>query len=117
MSSYMQSDARIFIAGHGGLAGSAIVRKLRSLGYENLLLRTRKEVDLQDANAVSRFFDEQAPEFVFLAAAKVGGILANRDFPADFITCNLRIQSNVIESAYHSQVNRLLFLEIGRAHV
>ena len=110
MSSYMQSDARIFVAGHRGLAGSAIVRKLRSLGYQNLLLRTRQELDLEDCGAVDRFFGEQRPEFVFLAAAKVGGILANRDFPADFITRNLRIQSNVIESAYRSQVNRLLFL-------
>jgi GDP-L-fucose synthase len=92
------------------LAGSAIVRKLRSLGYENLLLRTRQEVDLLDSNAVSSFFAEQRPEFVFLAAAKVGGILANRDFPADFIAQNLRIQSNVIESAYRAQVKRLLFL-------
>ena len=110
MSNYMQKDAKIFVAGHRGLAGSAIVRKLGSLGYENLLLRTRQEVDLQDSNAVSRLFAEQRPEFVFLAAAKVGGILANRDFPADFIAQNLRIQSNVIESAYRTQVKRLLFL-------
>jgi len=110
MSNYIQKNAKIFVAGHGGLAGSAIVRKLRSLGYENLLLRTRRQVDLQDASAVSKFFDEQRPEFVFLAAAKVGGILANRDFPADFIAQNLRIQSNVIESAYRTQVQRLLFL-------
>jgi GDP-L-fucose synthase len=110
MSNYMHKDAKIFVAGHRGLAGSAIVRKLKSLGYDNLLLRTRQEVDLQDSNAVSRFFDEQRPEYVFLAAAKVGGILANRDFPADFIAQNLRIQSNVIESAYHSKVVRLLFL-------
>ena len=101
---------RIFVAGHRGLAGSAIVRKLRSLGYQNLLLRTHPELDLEDSGAVSRFFSEQRPEFVFLAAAKVGGILANRDFPADFIARNLRIQSNVIESAHRSQVNRLLFL-------
>jgi len=106
----MQKDAKIFVAGHRGLAGSAIVRKLRSLGYENLLLRTRQEVDLEDANAVSGVFAEQRPEFVFLAAAKVGGILANRDFPADFIARNLRIQSNVIESAYRAQVRRMLFL-------
>lgn len=106
----MQKDAKIFVAGHRGLAGSAIVRKLRSLGYENLLLRTRQEVDLENWDAVSAFFDEQRPEFVFLAAAKVGGILANRDFPADFIGQNLRIQSNVIESAYRAQVKRLLFL-------
>jgi GDP-L-fucose synthase len=110
MSNYMQKDAKIFVAGHRGLAGSAIVRKLRSLGYENLLLRTRQELDLLDANAVDDFFSAQRPEFVFLAAAKVGGILANRDFPADFIAQNLRIQSNVIESAYRAQVQRLLFL-------
>jgi GDP-L-fucose synthase len=110
MSNYIQKDARIFVAGHRGLAGSAIVRKLRSLGYENLLLRTHQELDLEDSGAVDRFFGEQRPEFVFLAAAKVGGILANRDFPADFIARNLRIQSNVIESAHRSQVNRLLFL-------
>ena len=110
MSSYIAKDARIFVAGHRGLAGSAIVRKLRSLGYQNLLLRTHPELDLEDSGAVSRFFSEQRPEFVFLAAAKVGGILANRDFPAEFIARNLRIQSNVIESAHRSQVNRLLFL-------
>ena len=110
MSNYIQKDAKIFVAGHRGLAGSAIVRKLRSLGYANLLLRTHQELDLLDWNAVSNFFAEQRPEFVFLAAAKVGGILANRDFPADFITQNLRIQSNVIESAYRTQVKRLLFL-------
>jgi GDP-L-fucose synthase len=110
MNNYMQTDAKIFVAGHRGLAGSAIVRKLRSLGYRNLVLRTRPELDLQDWNAVSRFFDKERPEFVFLAAAKVGGILANRDFPADFIAQNLRIQSNVIESAFQYGVNRLLFL-------
>ncbi len=110
MSNYMRKNASIFVAGHGGLAGSAIVRKLRSMGYENLLLRTRQQVDLQDVNAVGRFFGEQRPEFVFLAAAKVGGILANRDFPADFIAQNLRIQDNVIESAYRTGVQRLLFL-------
>ena len=110
MSDFIRKDAKIFVAGHRGLAGSAMVRKLRSLGYRNLLLRTRQEVDLQDSNAVSSFFDEQRPEFVFLAAAKVGGILANRDFPADFIAQNLRIQSNVIENAHHTGVKRLLFL-------
>jgi GDP-L-fucose synthase len=110
MSNYMQKDARIFVAGHRGLAGSALVRKLRALGYENLLLRTRQEVNLEDSTAVSAFFAEARPEFVFLAAAKVGGILANRDFPAEFIARNLRIQSNVIESAHQTQVRRLLFL-------
>jgi GDP-L-fucose synthase len=110
MSNYIPKDARIFVAGHRGLAGSAMVRQLRSLGYQNLLLRTHAELDLEDSGAVSRFFSEQCPEFVFLAAAKVGGILANRDFPAEFIARNLRIQSNVIECAHRSQVNRLLFL-------
>jgi GDP-L-fucose synthase len=110
VSNYIRKDASIFVAGHRGLAGSAIVRKLRSLGYENLLLRTHQELDLEDAAAVSRFFDEQRPQFVFLAAAKVGGILANRDFPADFISRNLRIQCNVIESAHRFHVDRLLFL-------
>ncbi|MGC2209232.1 MAG: GDP-L-fucose synthase [Candidatus Korobacteraceae bacterium] len=110
MSNYIPKDARIFVAGHRGLAGSAIVRKLRSLGYQNLLLRTHEELDLEECGAVSRFFSEQRPEFVFFAAAKVGGILANRDFPAEFIARNLRIQSNVIENAHRSQVNRLLFL-------
>ena len=110
MNNYLRQDAKIFVAGHRGLAGSAIMRKLRALGHENLLLRTRQELDLQDASATRAFFEEQRPEFVFLAAAKVGGILANRDFPADFIAQNLRIQSNVIESAYNTRVKRLLFL-------
>jgi GDP-L-fucose synthase len=110
LNNYIPKDAKIFVAGHRGLAGSAIVRKLRSLGYENLLLRTRREVDLLDFHGTSAFFSEQSPEFVFLAAAKVGGILANRDLPAEFIAENLRIQSNVIESAYRTQVKRLLFL-------
>ena len=109
-SSSIPKDARIFIAGHRGLAGSAILRKLRALGYENLLLRTHQELDLEDAAAVLRFFDEQRPQYIFLAAAKVGGILANRDFPADFIARNLRIQSNVIECAHRFQSDRLLFL-------
>jgi GDP-L-fucose synthase len=110
MNKFMKSDARIFVAGHRGLAGSAIVRKLRAQGYENLVLRTRQELDLMDSGAVREFFREQRPGFVFLAAAKVGGILANRDFPADFIAQNLRIQSNVIESAREAEVDRLLFL-------
>ncbi len=109
-SNYMAKEARIFVAGHRGLAGSALVRKLRSLGHENLLLRTHQELDLEDPTAVLRFFDEQRPQFVFLAAAKVGGILANRDFPADFIARNLRIQSNVIECAHRFGTDRLLFL-------
>jgi GDP-L-fucose synthase len=110
MTDFIQEDAKIFVAGHRGLAGSALVRKLRALGYENLVLRTHQETDLEDQKAVQRLFEDERPEFVFLAAAKVGGILANRDFPAEFISRNLRIQSNVIESAHRAGVQRLLFL-------
>lgn len=106
----MQSAARIFVAGHQGLAGSAITRKLRALGYTNLILRTRRELDLTDRNATQALFESEHPEYVFLAAAKVGGVLANRDFPADFISQNLDIQNNVLESALRIGVKRLLFL-------
>ena len=109
-ANYIAKDARIYVAGHRGLAGSALGRKLRSLGHENLVLRTHQELDLEDSAAVLRFFDEQRPQLVFLAAAKVGGILANRDFPADFIARNLRIQSNVIECAHRFGADRLLLL-------
>ncbi len=107
---YMRPDARIFVAGHRGLVGSAIVRELGSLGYTNLLTRSRRELNLEDASAVSAFFAEQRPEFVVLAAAKVGGILANNSYPADFIRDNLAIQNNVIDASYRSGVDRLLFL-------
>jgi GDP-L-fucose synthase len=110
MSHYIPTEAKIFVAGHQGLAGSAILRKLHALGYQNLLLRTHRELDLEDEAATRCFFAEQKPQFVFLAAAKVGGILANRDFPADFIARNLRIQCNVIENSHRFGVNRLLFL-------
>jgi len=106
----MDFGAPIFVAGHRGLAGSAIMRRLKALGYKNLLLRTRQELDLLDNKAVHAYFQETRPEYVFLAAAKVGGILANRDFPADFISQNLSIQNNVIEESYRSGVKRLLFL-------
>src|SRR5580698_5681399 len=110
MSNAMDFGAPIFVAGHRGLAGSAIMRRLKALGYKNLLLRTRQELDLLDNKAVHAYFQETRPEYVFLAAAKVGGILANRDFPADFIAQNLRIQNNVIEESFRSGVKRLLFL-------
>ena len=106
----MPYDARIFIAGHRGLVGSAIVRELSRLGYTNLLTRGRAELDLENASAVSTFFAEQRPEFVVLAAAKVGGILANNSYPADFIRDNLAIQNNVIDASYRNGVDRLLFL-------
>jgi GDP-L-fucose synthase len=110
MNNGIPFDARIFVAGHRGLAGSALVRKLQSLGYRNVVLRTRAELDLLDRAAVRRFFDEARPEYVFLAAAKVGGILANRDYPADFILQNIEIQDNVIHESFQAGVKRLLFL-------
>ena len=106
----MKKDSRIYIAGHRGLVGSAIHRGLEQGGYTNILTRTRDELDLLDTASVTQFFAEAKPECVFLAAAKVGGILANSTYPADFIRDNLVIQSNIIESARKSDVARLLFL-------
>jgi GDP-L-fucose synthase len=106
----LNKQDRIFVAGHRGLVGSAIVRRLESEGFDALLLPPRAEVDLCDSAAVERFFAERKPDYVFLAAAKVGGILANDSRPAEFIAENLRIQSNVIEAAYHHGVRKLLFL-------
>jgi GDP-L-fucose synthase len=106
----MPLNARIYVAGHRGLVGSAIVRRLRAAGYDNLLLRTSRELDLRNQAAVAEFFALEKPEYVFLAAAKVGGIVANNSFPAEFIYNNLMIQSNVIHNAYLSGVKRLLFL-------
>ncbi|MGE5522828.1 MAG: GDP-L-fucose synthase family protein [Rhodospirillaceae bacterium] len=106
----MQRDSRIYVAGHRGLVGSAIVRELRSGGYTNLILRTHAELDLTNQAAVREFFEKERPEYVFLAAAKVGGILANNSYPAEFIHDNLAIQTNVIHEAWRSGVRRLLFL-------
>ena len=106
----MQPDSRIFVAGHRGLVGSAIVRELQGTGYRAIITRSRAELDLGDPSAVESFFAMERPEFVFLAAAKVGGILANNTYPADFIRDNLAIQSNVIEASRLSGVKRLLFL-------
>lgn len=106
----MESDAKIYIAGHKGLVGSAITRKLRSEGFKNLLFRTMDELDLMDTVAVNDFFGTERPEYVFLAAAKVGGILANDTYPADFIYQNLVIQNNVIHAAYENGAKKLLFL-------
>ncbi|WP_255550711.1 GDP-L-fucose synthase [Granulicella sp. dw_53] len=107
---HMKLDDRIYVAGHRGLVGSAIVRSLEQKGYTNLITRTRAELDLLDVGAVEKFFEETKPEHVVLAAAKVGGILANNNYPADFIRDNLKIQNNIIDSSYHVNVDRLLFL-------
>lgn len=106
----MKQDARIYVAGHRGLAGSAIVRNLQNAGHANLLLRTHAELELTDERAVRDFFDAERPEYVFLAAAKVGGITANNTYPAEFIRDNLAIQTNVIHTAWQCGVKRLLFL-------
>ncbi len=106
----MEKLSRIFVAGHRGLVGSAICRALARQGYDNLLLRTRAELDLSNSAAVRTFFKSEKPEYVFLAAAKVGGILANNTYPADFIRENLSIQTNVIDASYMAGVKRLLFL-------
>jgi GDP-L-fucose synthase len=106
----MRPDSRIYVAGHRGLAGSAIVRRLEAQGYRHLIKRTHAELDLIDAAAVHAFFAREKPEVVLLAAAKVGGILANDTYPADFIYQNLAIQTNVIEAAHRAGVKRLLFL-------
>jgi GDP-L-fucose synthase len=106
----LNPTARIYVAGHRGLAGSALVRRLQAKGYANLLTRTHAELDLVDAAAVGRFFKEERPDAVFLAAARVGGILANNSYPADFIRDNLAIQTNVIHEAHRAGVRKLLFL-------
>jgi GDP-L-fucose synthase len=106
----MNEDARIFVAGHRGLVGSALWRELQRQGCRQLLGRTRQELNLLDAAAVERFYAETKPEFVFVAAAKVGGILANRDQPATFLFENLQIQNNLIEGARRAGVRKLLFL-------
>jgi GDP-L-fucose synthase len=108
--SFMPLDSRIYIAGHRGLVGSAIHRELMHHGYCNLLTRTHQELDLCDEVAVDAFFSIEKPDFVFLAAARVGGILANNSYPANFIRDNLIIQTNVIESSRNAGVKRLLFL-------
>ena len=106
----MEKDARIFVAGHRGMVGAAVTRALRAAGYTNLLLRSRAELDLRDGAAVARFFATDRPAYVFLAAAKVGGIWANSRSPAEFIHDNLAIQTNVIHQAHLAGVRKLLFL-------
>lgn len=106
----MNVNAKIFVAGHNGLVGRAIVKGLQSSGFENLILKSRLELNLLDSNAVESFFQDERPDYVFLAAAKVGGIVANNTYRADFLLENLTIQNNVISSAYQSGVTKLLFL-------
>ncbi len=106
----MKKDSKIYIAGHRGLVGSAILKNLQEKGYSNFVTRTHKELDLTDKNVVANFFEEQKPEYVFLAAAKVGGIVANNVYRADFIYENLMIQNNVIHQSYLHGVKKLLFL-------
>lgn len=106
----MENTSKIFIAGHRGLVGSAIVRKLNSLGYNNLLTKNRSQLDLRVQKDVDEFFSEERPEYVFLGAAKVGGIGYNKSVPADFIRENLQIQTNVIDAAYRNGCKKLLFL-------
>ncbi|ALP35744.1 GDP-fucose synthetase [Paenibacillus sp. IHB B 3084] len=106
----MDLYSNIYVAGHNGLVGSAIARALSKAGYRNLITRTSSELDLRNKEAVDHFFETESVDYVFLAAAKVGGILANNDYPADFIRDNLLIQTNVIDAAYRANVSKLLFL-------
>src|SRR5262245_36190575 len=106
----VKPDSRIYVAGHRGLAGSALVRRLKANGYRDLILRTHAELDLIDPAATQRFFQTERPDVVFLAAAKVGGILANNTYPADFVRDNLAIQTNVIHEAWRAGIKELVFL-------
>ncbi|MFR4230495.1 GDP-L-fucose synthase [Clostridium sp.] len=106
----MEKNSRIYVAGHRGLVGSAIVRNLEANGFTNIITRTHAELDLTNQADVRKFFEEERPEYVFLAAAKVGGIHANNTYPADFIYDNLMIQNNVIKAAHDFKVTKLLFL-------
>lgn len=106
----MKTDSKIFVAGHRGLVGSAIVRRLAALGYANIVLRTRAELDLRDQASVHEFFSTERPNYVFMAAATVGGIQANNTYPATFVADNLMIQTNVIDAAYRNETAKLLFL-------
>ena len=106
----MKKDSKIYVAGHNGMVGNAIVRNLMNSGYNNIVTRSRTQLDLTNQNQVKYFFENEKPEYVFLAAAKVGGIKSNNDFKGDFIYQNLMIQTNIIQSSYESGVKKLLFL-------
>jgi GDP-L-fucose synthase len=109
-SDSLEKQAKIYVAGHRGMVGSAIYRRLKELGYENIITRTSKELDLRDQQAVKEFFENEKPEYVFLAAAKVGGIMANNIYRADFLYENLAIQNNVIHFSHENDVKKLMFL-------
>ncbi len=106
----MNKDSKIYIAGHTGLVGGALRRLLEKEGYKNLVLKTRKELDLESETAVHAFFEKEKPEYVFLCAARVGGIMDNNKYPAEYLLSNLKIQNNIMESAYKSGVKKLLFM-------
>jgi GDP-L-fucose synthase len=106
----MDKESKIYIAGHRGMVGSAVVRKLKSKGYQNLVYRTSSELDLKDQPAVGEFFEDEQPDYVIDAAARVGGIMANRDYPWQFLYENLQIQNNLIAAAHQQDVKRLVFL-------
>lgn len=106
----MNKDSKIFVAGHKGLVGSALLRKLNYYGYDNIITKTKEELDLRDKNQIRDFFNVEKPEYVFLAAAKVGGIMYNKNYPADFIYDNIQIQTNVIHESFLVNVKKLLFL-------
>ena len=107
----MEKNSKIYVAGHRGMVGSAIVRKLKQDGFDNLVFKTSTELDLRNQQAVHSFFEHEKPEYVFLAAAKVGGILANNTFRAEFLHDNLVIQNNIIHQAWKNEVKKLLFLK------
>jgi GDP-L-fucose synthase len=106
----MEKNSKIFVAGHRGMVGSAIVRRLQEAGFTNIITRSSKELNLIDQQAVAQFFVDEKPDYVFLAAAKVGGIVANNTYRADFIYENTMIQTNVIHNAYLNNVKKLMFL-------
>ena len=110
LSITMEKNSKIYIAGHRGMVGSAIHRRLRKEGFENFIFRTSDELDLRDQHAVAQFFTKEKPGYVFLAAAKVGGILANNTYRAEFLYDNLMIQSNVIDACHRHGVRKLVFL-------
>src|ERR1041385_696706 len=105
----MHTSSKIFVAGHRGMVGSAIVRKLKEKGYNNIVTRTSSDLDLRNQEQVNGFFAEEKPAYVFLAAAKVGGILANNTYRADFLYDNLMIEANIIHAAFENNVEKLLF--------